>query len=497
MRTRYFKRRAIGCTLAVLLAGCSIGPDFQPPMAQLGAAWQVHGAGGEGLAVSEADPERDWWNSFGDASLGALMQRLASGNLDLQIAAARLAQSRATSEQTQALGSPQASAGADYSRARSSANGLLDPSGKSGSGAYNVWQGAVQASWEPDLWGRIRRRNEAATARAEMAQEDVHAAFVSLSAQLAGDYIRLRGVQHALRITQDHLALAGDMLRLTRVRVAEGVATELEAEQAAAQVEETSARLPPLRQRADALSNAIGALLGESPQALDALLQWRGEDGAAMPSMPTAAAPLSLGIPSALARRRPDIRRAEAALHAATADIGVAEGDFYPSITLSASAGLQALQWGDAGSWGSRDFSLGPGLSLPLFNGGRLRAMLRLRTAQQQEAALAYRKTVLSAWHEVDDAIGAWQAAAAQRDHLSQALRHSRAAWDNARRQYAAGSVDYLHVLNAQAALLRNQAAWSDSRAAVSLARVHLYQSLGGGWQDAPLQAKHQEGEEG
>jgi len=200
-------------------------------------------------------------------------------------------------------------------------------------------------------------------------------------------------------------------LRLTGIRLAEGVATRLEVEQAGAQVAELEALLPALRQRTSAMVNAIGLLLTTPPQALSAMLDWRGEQDEV--SIPGVALPVAVGLPSQLAERRPDIRRAQAVLHAATAETGVAAGDFYPRITLSGSAGAQAMQLSDLGSWGSRSFSIGPGISLPLFDGGRLRATLRLRNAQQQEAALQYRKTVLAAWHEVDDAMRAWRCAGA------------------------------------------------------------------------------------
>ena len=191
----------------------------------------------------------------------------------------------------------------------------------------------------------------------------------------------------------------------------------------------------------------------------------------------------AIGLPSELAQRRPDIRQAEARLHAATASIGVAKADFYPSIRLSGSVGFQALQLADFGAWDSRRFAFGPQLSLPIFEGGRLAGTLQLREAQQQEAALNYRKVVLGAWHEIDDVLRLYNASQLRRDHLAEAVRQNRIALETAQRQYVEGAVDFLNVLTVQGALLASEEQWIDSSAAVSQALVGLYKALGGGWQ--------------
>ncbi|KPA99143.1 TolC family protein, partial [Pseudomonas asplenii] len=202
-------------------------------------------------------------------------------------------------------------------------------------------------------------------------------------------------------------------------------------------------------------------------------------------AIPVPPASVPIGLPSELARRRPDIRRAEADLHAATAAIGMARADFYPRISLSGNLGFQALQLSDLGSWGSHTLAVGPSLSVPLFEGGRLQGQLQLRESRQQEAALRYRQTVLDAWHEVDDALSAYQAGQRRRDSLRQAVEQSRLALASARQQYEQGTVDFLNVLTVQGALLANEDALVDSTAAVSLALVGLYGALGGGWEQA------------
>ena len=312
-----------------------------------------------------------------------------------------------------------------------------------------------------------------------MAQEDRHAVQLWVIVQTAQHYIHLRGTQQALLVVQQNLKIAQRSLQLTRLQLQEGVATDLEVSEAGAQVAEIEARIAPLQQRSAQLINALSLLLAREPRALQQQLSLPA-------SVPAYVSNVPVGLPSELAQRRPDIRRAEAQLHGATASIGVAEADFYPRITLSGNLGFQAMQLSDLGSWGSRSFAIGPGLSVPLFEGGRLQGALQLQEGRQQEAAIGYQKTVLRAWHEVDDALVAYQASQRRRDSLEQAVAHNQRALDSVHQQYTQGTVDFLNVLTVQNALLANEAALVDSTAAVSLSLVDLYAALGGGWQALP-----------
>jgi NodT family efflux transporter outer membrane factor (OMF) lipoprotein len=188
-------------------------------------------------------------------------------------------------------------------------------------------------------------------------------------------------------------------------------------------------------------------------------------------------------VPSELARRRPDIREAEAQLHAATADIGVAVADFYPKITLDGSIGLQALKAKDLGNWGARQYGLGPTISIPIFEGGKLRATLQLRKVEQQEAALNYQQTVLQAWHDVDNALTAYAAEQRRRDALSNSVAQNRRALDLSRQRYTQGVADFLNVLDAQRTLLQAELQLAESTTTVSQNLVQLYKALGGGWE--------------
>jgi NodT family efflux transporter outer membrane factor (OMF) lipoprotein len=463
--------------LPLALSGCLSGPDFRAPVADLPGAWPLPAPAGEYSQVEPAPVVEGagWWKGFGDPILASLIERAVAANLDLRIADLHLQQSRSARASVASDRVPAVSAGISATRARNSQVGLSDPSGRAGQEDYGLYEAGASFSWELDLWGRVRRQVEVADAQVAMAQADRHGVQLAVMAETAQDYLQLRGVQQLLAITRDNLVSARAVLDLTQVRLGEGVATRLEIAGAAAQVAAIQARLPPLEQRQAKLINALGVMLAQSPPALWTELMV----SAAVPAGPRR---VPLGLPSELARRRPDIVRAEAALHAATAGIGVAKASFYPRISLSGDAGDQAQQLSAMGGWDARQFSIGPVLSVPLFQGGRLRANLRLSTLRQQEAALQYQKTVLLAWTEVDDALVACRAEQQRQQFLREAVAQSRIALDSAQQQYKAGTVDMLNVLSMQQALLGNQAALEDSTTAVSLSLVTLYRALGEGW---------------
>ena len=468
--------RAVTCCSLLSLGGCVMGPDFRTPETPLAAHWANTPSQSGHSGTVESPVDMRWWDSFGDAQLSALVREAQTRNFDLQMAASRLEQSRAMRRQVAADTLPAVDGSAGYSRSRNSQRGLNDPSGKAGKQAFNLWNGGLGISWEADLWGRVKRSVEVADASVQMAEEDRHAVQLLVIVQTAQDYIELRSTQQGLAVVEQNLHIAQRSLELTRLQLKEGVATDLEVSEAAAQVAEIQARLAPLQQHSAHLINALSLLLAREPRALQAQLSTPA-------NVPSYAATVPIGLPSELAERRPDIRRAQAQLHAATAAIGVAEADFYPRITLSGNMGFQALQLSDLGSWGSRSFAFGPGLSVPLFEGGRLKGALQLQEGRQQEAGIGFQKTVLRAWHEVDDALVAYQANQRRRDSLLQAVAHNQRALDSVHQQYTQGTVDFLNVLTVQNALLANQAALVDSTAQVSLSLVDLYGALGGGWQ--------------
>ncbi len=504
------RRKLVPLAMAVAVAGCTLGPDFAPPDAAAPASWFAQHRAPAGatpvlpsVPVAET-PDPHWWNLFGDPVLTALETRVAAENLDVRTATLRLAESRAQGRVVGADAYPGVNGNASFTRESVSKNGIFTAFGAPGSSTgspgtvangqgfgaggpsganiqpFDLWQYGFDASWELDLWGRVRREVESASASIVASDEARRAALLSALAEVARDYLQLRGTQETLRITRESLATANDTLQLTREREAGGLSADLDVANARAQVASVAAQLPQLEQLQGQQINAIGQLLGEPPGVLDGELASPRKVPPPPPSVP-------VGLPSELARRRPDIRQAEAQLHGATADIGVAVAAFYPTITLSGSLSLQALQFSQLGNWSSNQYALGPSLTLPIFEGGKLKATLELRRQQQQEAAVKYRQTVLQAWHDVDNALIAYGAEQARNQRLAQAVAANRTALTLAEQRYRDGLSDFLDVLNAERSLLAAQQQQADSTATVSTNLVALYKALGGGWEtDAP-----------
>jgi len=483
--------------LALLLAACSpVGPNFTRPEAHLASSWLkghplTPTPAASGPVEQPIDP--NWWTLFNDPELTSLEGRVATGNLDLRQSQFRLAESRAQLGVAQAAQLPGVNGNGSYTRQKASDTGPFDTAisalganGASGNlagglgsvhlNSFDVYQIGFDASWEIDLWGRVRRSVESANALLQASAEARRGVLLSTLAEVARDYIELRGVQTQLRIARDNVKTARQNVALTQQRAAGGVTTDLDVANASAQLATTEAQIPRLEQQEAAGINAISLLLGEPPNALRDELQ----AGKPVPPVPPA---IPVGIPSELARRRPDIRQAEAQLHAATADIGVAIADFYPSVKLGGSIGLQSVQFARMFDLNSRDFAAGPGISIPLFEGGRLKATLHFREAKQQEAAIAYQKTVLTAWHEVDNAMTAYATEQARREQLRRAEAQNRRALGLAQSRYQQGVADFLAVLDAQRNLLATQQQLAESTTAISANLVALYKALGGGWE--------------
>ena len=449
-----------------------------------------------------AEPvDAEWWKQFNDPELTSLVRRVAAGNLDVRAATFRLAQSRAQRGITAADQFGQLNGNSSYTRQLVSKQGVVSAIG-SGGGAgggspgtqsnglggrqgsfpsgggippFDLFQGGFDASWELDLWGRVRRSVESADATLEASTEARRSQLLSSIAEVARDYVQLRGTQSTLQITRDNLASAQESAMLTGERFKGGLATDLDVANAQQQVEATAANIPQLEQQEAQSINAIGLLLGMPPAALRAELSPRKPVPPVPPRVP-------VGLPSELAQRRPDIRQAEAQLHAATADIGMAKADFYPRLTLSGSVALQALQVKNLG-WSAGTYSFGPSLTIPIFEGGRLRRTVELREAAQQEAAINYQRTVLQAFTDVDNALVAYAAEQRRRTRLAAQAVQSRRALNLAQSRFRQGLSDFLEVLTAQRTLLSSEQQLSDSTATVSANLVSLYKALGGGWE--------------
>jgi NodT family efflux transporter outer membrane factor (OMF) lipoprotein len=478
---------AIAALCAASLAGCAVGPDFVKPASALDEVVLTPRQGHAGhIQVSDTKVPSQWWLLFNDAVLAELQVRAQAGNIGLRMAAERIAQSRAQLGVATSQLLPSVGAGAGYTREALSKHGKFAALGAPAEPG-DFWQLGFDAGWEIDLWGRAQRIREGASAVLEATVYDREAARVALSAEVARTYLQLRGTQAQLDIAGQNLAIAERTFSLAESRERNGVATRFETASARAQLATISALVPELTQHRNVLMNALALLLGESPRALDEqLLQT-----IPVPSLPTK---VPVGVSSELARRRPDVLRAEARLHAATAAIGVAEADFYPRIGLKARLGVEAFDSNDLISWDSRFFSVGPTVFLPIFQGGRLTQRLALTEALQKAAALAYRQTVLGAWHEVDNALEAWSAQQSRHAELLIAYDQNAQALQVAERGYQEGAADYLSVLTAQRNLLASQTSLDANATTATLTLVNLYKALGGGWEPEALETAPQAG---
>jgi multidrug efflux system outer membrane protein len=484
---------AVSSLIVLLLASCTVGPNFVRPAPEVPPHWSARATAPptaipvSGVAERSADL-RAWWSAFDDSMLTSLIERAAGSNLDLRTALLRIDEARAQRAISSAAYWPKLSVDAAFSRQRLSETtptgslfssvGNLHPPGGAGisiPNPYNQYQLSANASWEIDLFGRVRRSVEAADANVQVSVEDQHAVWVAVLADVAQSYLELRGAQAKLQTAKENLATIEELLDLTRQRRAAGMTTYIDVSNATAQATATRAALPAFELQITQNINQLSQLLAREPEAL------RGELDSPAP-LPSVPADVPIGLPAELARRRPDIREAEASLHAATAQIGVAVADLFPRLTLAANGGFQSETAGKLLEWTSRFGSMGPTLDLPVFDRGRWKTV-RLYDVRAQEAALAYQRTVLNALREVENAIAAYGADQQRRTWLNATVTENRDALLLSRQRYETGLSNFIDVLDAERTLQQNQLSLADSTTAVTTDLVGLYRALGGGWE--------------
>jgi NodT family efflux transporter outer membrane factor (OMF) lipoprotein len=468
--------------LGIGLAGCTVGPDFRSPEAREAPSRSASDDGGVPSRTVEGAVDIAWWKSFRDSQLSSLVERLVAQNLDLRTAAERVVQSVAQRRIAASQGLPHIEGQSLSTYNRQSPNGtlsLLTPA----PGApleYALFHDGLTSSWELDLFGRVRRAVEAADASTLAAVENRHGIALAAVAELAQSYMQLRGTQNRLGIAKRNLHLAEENAELANTRFRNGVATTLDLAQARAQQATIAATLPPLRTQEAELVNAIGLLLGDMPRALEAELH-RSQ---ILPRVPRK---VPVGLPGTLVRRRPDVREAEARLHEATAQTGVAVASFYPDLTLNGAANVESLHLSNLFIPTSAAFAVGPSVSIPIFEGGQLKGTLALRESQQREAAILFQETVLRAWKEVDDAMTAYRESQRRRADVARSVTENQAALQAARQRYSEGAIDFLNVISTQAQLLQSENDLADSDTLIATNLVNLYRALGGGWQIADV----------
>jgi len=471
-----------GATIAVGLIGCTVGPNYQSP--EVREETKPSALDGESVPSRTVPGAIDitWWKSFRDVELSLLVERLVAQNLDLKTAAERVIQSVAQRRIAVSQALPHIEGQSLDTYNRQSPNGpisLLVPA----PGApldYALFRDGLTSSWQLDLFGRVRRAVEAADANTLAAVENRHGVALAAVAELAQSYMQLRGTQNRLGIAKRNLHLTEENIELVNARFRNGVATTLDMAQARAQQATIAATLPPLRAREAELINALGLLLGEAPRALETELH----PTRILPRVPPK---VPVGLPGTLIRRRPDIREAEARLHQATAQTGVAVANFYPDVTLNGAVNLESLHLSNLFTPASTAFAVGPSISIPIFEGGRLRGALALSESQQREAAVFFQETVLRAWKEVDDALTRYREAQRRRIDVARSVTENQSALQAARQRYSEGATNFLDVTATQAQLLQSENDLSDSDTLIATDLVNLYRALGGGWEVADV----------
>jgi outer membrane protein, multidrug efflux system len=464
----------------LLLSGCAVGPNYKRPQVAVPRQWTVAAARGTSAKPIEKE---EWWSSFQDAELSSLIERAAKQNLDLKLALERVEEARAARGIARSAYFPSIDASASATRNRQRVIAPVVPgSVKIVPAEYNNFQGGLGASWELDVFGGIRRGVQAASADVAAAEENGRDVRVILLGDVGRVYAQLRGFQRRLEIANKNIKTQQDTLDLTRARAKAGLATELDVSRAAAQLESTKAVVPTLLGGIDVSIHRLSVLLGEEPGALKSELE------NASP-IPAAGPDVEVGLPSDLLERRPDIRRSEAQLAAATARIGEAKADLFPRFVLTGAAGRQASQLHDITLGAGNFFSVGPGISLPLFTGGRIRSNIAVQNAREREALVSYQSSVLNALEEVQDALVNYAQEQERRDRLNEAAQQSQVAVDLATEQYKAGLTDFLSVLDAQRELYADEDQAVQSQTSVTTDVIALYRALGGGWNVGPVVA--------
>ena len=467
----------------LLLAGCAVGPNYKRPQVAVPNQWTVAPARGTSTKPPETD---EWWSTFLDPELNSLVKRAVDRNLDLKLALERVQEARAARGIARSGYFPSIDANVSATRLRGGINqGVIravpssaDPNARPSLISpfeTNSFQGNLSALWELDVFGGIRRGVEAATADLTAAEENRRDVLVILLGDVGHAYTQLRGFQRRLEVTNKNIIAQKETLDLTTARAKAGLATELDVSRAAAQLESTKAAVPTLLSGIDISIHRLGVLLGEEPGALRSELEKTNP-------IPAPGPDVEVGLPSDLLERRPDIRRAEAQLAAATARIGEAKADLFPRFVLTGTAGRQATQLHDLTVGLGNYFAVGPGISLPLFNGGRIRSNIAVQTSRQRGAVISYESVILKALEEVENALVNYSQEQERRDRLNQAVQQSQLAIDLATEQYRAGLVDFLSVLDAQRELYATEEQLVQSQTGVTTNLVTLYRALGGGW---------------
>ncbi len=448
----------------LLLSGCAFGPKYQRPQTAVPPVYR--GPAQSDAASTESLGDAKWWTVFQDEELQKLVRAALAENLDLKIAASRVAQAQAQVGITRADQFPNFTGNGGATRQRSPSNPVF-PGFEA-----NISQLGLSSIWQLDFWGRYRKATEAARASMIATDWGRKAIMGSLVANVATAYFQLRELDLELEISKATLAARRESLGLNRTLEEGGAISRLDVHQAEILVEQAARKIPDLEKRIEMQENLIGILMGRYPGAIARGLKLTGQQ------VPPAVPP---GVPSALLERRPDIRQAEYELIAANARIGVAKAAYFPQISLTGSAGFQAYSM--TGLFDSRVFNIGASMTQPIFDFGRIRSTVRLTEAQKEEMVLTYRQAVQQAFREVADALASIQKNREYRERQTALRAAARQASELSGIRYKGGATSYLEVLRSETDLFDAEIDLAQAHLNERLAVVQVYNALGGGWQ--------------
>ena len=470
--------RVILLALVAALAGCAVGPDYKRPAVDTPAAYRTASSATNAPSGTNTFADLGWWKVFEDSQMMAYIGEALTNSWDIKIAAARVLQAEGALRVARSQFFPTVSAGGNWATTRSSERGPVPiPPGLNPQREYGDIFGAM-STYEVDLWGKIRRANEAARAQLMASRDAQQTVRQTLVASVATAYLDLLALDYDLEISRHTLVVRNHSLELTDAREQGGVAALQDVAQAKILVYGAEASIVDFQRLREQQENALCILLGRNPSSIQ-----RGQGF----TNQQVRAEVPAGLPSSLLERRPDIRFAEQQLVAANANIGQAKAAFYPQLTLTGAYGYQTVQFSDLFSAPARTWQFGPAVSLPLFTGGRLRANLKITQAQYEEALATYQKTVQSAFGEVSDGLIAYQRNREFRERQAERTRANREATDLAYIRYDGGVTSYLEVLYNEQELFTAELNLAQARLNELLSVVQLYRALGGGWQ-APAQ---------
>ncbi|HEV8332809.1 MAG TPA: efflux transporter outer membrane subunit [Steroidobacteraceae bacterium] len=460
------------CTVVLVLgaiAGCAVGPDYREPTQSVPDRFNSAPQPG----IGEGEVIAQFWTLLHDPVLDRLVSDALAANKDLAQAAGNLQASRAAARLTGFDAFPTMTAGGSYSHARLSSNQL--PGATREQRTIDTYDAGFDAAWELDLFGRVRRSNQAARADVGSAEATLRDAIVSVTAEVARNYCVLRGLQDQLAVAERNQGNQRQTLDLTQVRLDAGRGTQLDVSRAGAQLATTEATIPPLRIAIATTIHRLSVLTGRQPQVLAPELS-------ALRPMPALPALNAIGGPEALLRRRPDVRIAERNLAAATARIGVSVADLFPRITLIGSAGYDSSSWSKLGSVSSQTYSVGPSITWAAFDLGRVRARIHIARAETDIAFAAYEAAVLNALEDTENSLVSYGESQRREATLERAATESTTAARLARQRFEGGLSDFLSVLQAERDALAAEDSLAQGRTQTATSLIAVYKALGGGW---------------